>query len=243
MKFKTTNSKSQKSTPTWCPGCGTYNVNLALKQALKDLKIQNKNVVVSYDIGCGGNMINVLDVCGIETLHGRSIPVACGIKAVRSDLTVLAQAGDGGLLNEGLNHFIHAIQRNDPVTLFVNNNNVFGLTAGQQSSATPKGVQTRASRGKNKLEPLSIIDLAAVSGAGFIARVHEDNIVEIKEVFKKAIRFNGFAVVEIIQPCKIWAKDFPKKKYRFIGKPFSDRLKIIGQDSISGILYSSENGK
>jgi len=155
----------------------------------------------------------------------------------------LAQAGDGGLLNEGLNHFIHAIKRNDPITLFVNNNNVFGLTAGQQSSATPKGVLSRAAQKANSLEPLSIVDLAVATRANFIARVHEDNIDQMKEVFKKAIRFDGFAVVEIIQPCKIWAKDFPKIKYRSVDKPFPDRLKIVGQDSLLGILYSDKHGR
>jgi len=236
------NKQNYSQIPTWCSGCGIYAVSFALKQALKELGIKSKNVVVSYDIGCSGNMVNILDVCGIETLHGRSIPVACGIKAARNDLTVLAQAGDGGLLNEGLNHFIHAIERNDPITLFVNNNNVFGLTAGQQSSATPKGVLPRAAQKANSFEPLSIVDLAVVTQANFIARVHENNIEQIKEVLKKAIRFDGFAVVEIIQPCKIWAKDFPNKKYRSVDRPFSDRLKIIGQENLLGILYSNEGG-
>jgi len=231
------NKQNPGQIPTWCSGCGTYAVSFALKQALKELGIKSKNTVVSYDIGCSGNMINILDVCGIETLHGRSIPVACGIKAARNDLTVLAQAGDGGLLNEGLNHFIHAIERNDPITLFVNNNSVFGLTAGQQSSATPKGVLPRAAQKVNSFEPLSIVDLAVATQANFIARVHEDNINQIKEVLKKAIRFNGFAVVEIIQPCKIWAKDFPKPIYENLATPVRDRVDLIGSPNIVGVLF------
>jgi len=229
--------KDNKQIPSWCPGCGTYIVSSALKGVLEELKISSKDVVVSYDIGCSGNMINILESCGVATLHGRSIPFACGVKAVRPDLTVIAQAGDGGLLSEGLNHFIHAIKRNDPITLVVNNNQVFGLTAGQESSATPKGVQARASQNINESEPLNIADLSAASGGNFIARVHENNLSQIKEVLKKAINFDGFSVVEIIQPCKIWAKNFPQKKYKTLAKPFEDRRKIIGRDDLLGILY------
>jgi 2-oxoglutarate ferredoxin oxidoreductase subunit beta len=110
-------------------------------------------------------MVNVLDVCGIATLHGRSIPFASGVKSARPELTVIAQAGDGGLLSEGLNHFIHAIQRNDPIVLIVNNNLIFGLTAGQPSCATPKEVGSSYVSDENRLAPLSIVDLAVVNGA------------------------------------------------------------------------------
>lgn len=228
-------------TPTWCPGCGAYVVSAALKKTISELDIKPRDVVVCYDIGCSGNMINILNVCGFETLHGRSLPVASGIKAVRPNLTVIAQDGDGGLLNEGLNHFIHAIQRNDPIMLIVNNNLVFGLTAGQQSSATPKGAKARAAKENNEMSPLSVVDLALASGAKFIARVPEWDMKLIEEVFKKAIRFKGLAVVEIIQPCKIWAKDFPKTTYKKITKPFKDRTKLIGRDNLAGILFCDNN--
>jgi len=226
--------------PSWCPGCGAYTVNLALKKALAQLRLKRKNVVACYDIGCSGNMVNVLDVCGFETLHGRSIPVATGIKTVRPELTVIAQAGDGGLLNEGLNHFIHAAQRNIPITLIVNNNLVFGLTAGQQSSTTPQGVRVRGSRHENPLPPLSAVDLAAAAGARFIARVPEGELGLMQKSFEKALCFKGFAVVEIIQPCKIWAKDFPKMEFKKISKPFLDRTKFTGRANLAGILYSKE---
>jgi 2-oxoglutarate ferredoxin oxidoreductase subunit beta len=223
--------------PTWCPGCGNFAVSFALNKALDGLKIKRKDAVVCYDIGCAGNTINVLDVCGFETLHGRSIAVACGIKAVRPDLTVIAQDGDGGLLNEGFNHFVHAIQRNNPIVSVVNNNYVFGLTAGQQSSATPKGVIARGARSKNEVTPLNVVDIAVAAGAKFIARVPEGDLKMMEEVLKKALKFEGFAIVEIIQPCKIWAKSFPQIDFKKIAKPVKDRKKLIGQHDLAGLLY------
>jgi 2-oxoglutarate ferredoxin oxidoreductase subunit beta len=232
--------RNERRIPTWCPGCGTYLVNAALKQALKELKVKDKDVVMSFDIGCSGNMVNVNDFCSIATLHGRSIPVACGVRAVRDDLKVIAQAGDGGLLNEGLNHFIHAVQRDDDITLLLNNNHVFGLTAGQQSSATPKGETARSAQVESQFEPLSAVDLAATTGAKFIARVHEENAPLIKEVLKQAIAFPGFALVEIIQPCKIWAKGFEKIEYTHLDKRVKESKELIGQHNLTGILFVSK---
>ncbi len=228
---------STNQTPTWCPGCGAYAVSAALKKAIRELKIKRRNVVICYDIGCSGNMINLINVCGFETLHGRSIPVASGIKAARPELTVIAQAGDGGLLNEGSNHFIHAAQRNDPIVLIVNNNLVFGLTAGQRSSATPQGARTRGAGEDSKMLPLSVVELAGASGAKFIARVPEGDIELAGKIIEKAIRFKGFAVVEVIQPCKIWAKDFRRINYKKITKPLKNRAKLIGRDNLVGLLY------
>lgn len=224
-------------TPTWCPGCGNFAVLSALKKTVLNLKIDSKNLVICFDIGCGGNMSNLIEGCAVETLHGRSIPVAVGIKTANPSLTVVAQAGDGGCLNEGLNHFIHAIQRDDQIAFILNNNLVFGLTAGQKSSATPKGVLARASNAINETTPLSACDLAAAAGCRFIARVEETNIELMREILQKALSFKGFALVEIIQPCKIWAKNFPKTGFKVVKKPFSNRFELLGKDSLSGILY------
>lgn len=226
--------------PTWCPGCGAYSVMAALNKAISVLGFKRKDLVICYDIGCNGNMVNHLDVCAVATLHGRSIPVACGIKSSNAKLKVIAQAGDGGLLSEGLNHFIHAIQRDDNITLIVNNNQVFALTAGQQSSATPRGVLARATSVENKNNPLSIVDLAATTGARFIARVHENNIDLMSHVIKEAIKFDGLSVVEIIQPCKIWAKKFPVGEFKKLARPAKNRLELIGHPENLGILYIEE---
>lgn len=224
-------------TPTWCSGCGAYSVMAAINRAITNQKVSRKDVVICYDIGCSGNMVNLVDVCAVATLHGRSIPFSCGVKSANPKLKVIAQAGDGGLLSEGLNHFIHVIQRNDPIILIVNNNQVFGLTAGQQSSATPKGVVARGVSGECKNQPLSVVDLAATVGAGFISRVLENDLDMMTDVIEKALDFNGFSLIEVIQPCKIWANKFPTHKYKKVAKPFKKRTELVGKEDITGLLY------
>jgi len=232
--------KLPRPIPTWCPGCDNYLVLVALRQALQKIKIAPKDTVVCFDIGCAGNMNGLLDVCSVETLHGRSIPVASGIKAVREDLTVIAQAGDGGLLNEGLNHFVHACRRDDDITVLVNNSLVFSLTAGQRSSATPQGALSRADQGGAQNKPLSVIDLAAISGATFISRIEASDPSGLQAMIEKAIRHHGFSVIEIIEPCKIWAKKFTQQKYKLIKQPFRQPSELIGKQFVTGLLYEQK---
>ena len=224
---------------TWCPGCGGYGFLTALKKALGKAKLEPKDVVVAYDIGCSANAINFLNVCGFASLHGRSIPVAVGVKMANPKLTVIAQGGEGGIVTEGANHLIHAAQRNDDITVIINNNFVFALTTGQASSATPKGFKTRSTPEGNPHEPLSAVDLALVSGASFVARTFAFDIEKTSEIIYQAITHKGFSLVEIIQPCVVWTKDLVKQEGVWMKKPLEIKLDIIGKSNLWGVLFKS----
>lgn len=226
--------------PTWCLGCGAYGFLTALKKAIVQNDLEPKNVVITYDIGCSANMINFLNVCGFATLHGRSIPVAVGIKMINPNLTVIAQGGEGGIVTEGANHLIHAAQRDDDITVIVNNNFVFGLTTGQASAATPKGAITRSTPKGNPYNALSAVDLVAVSGGSFMARTLATDIQRTTEILSQAISHKGFSLVEIIQPCVIWAKGLVAPEPLWQAKPFTDFHKFIGQNNLFGVLYSGK---
>jgi 2-oxoglutarate ferredoxin oxidoreductase subunit beta len=228
--------------PTWCPGCGNFLVLTALRRAFTSLELNPKNIVVTYDIGCAANMINNLNVCGFATLHGRSIPVAVGVKMANPDLTVIAQGGEGGILTEGGNHLIHAAQRNDKITVILNNNYVFALTTGQASAATPKGEITRSTPEGNLFSPVSAVDLAAAVGATFLARTMANDLDKTARIIKEAIKHNGFSLVEIIQPCLAWTKEFSLeqvKNRQYLDQPLENPSWVIGKSNYLGILYQS----
>lgn len=217
--------------PTWCPGCGNFAVLAAVKSALAGLKLAGKDTVVTYDIGCGGNMVSSLEVCGFATLHGRSIPVAVGEKLANPDLTVIAQAGDGGLLNEGANHLIHTAQRNDNITVLLHNNGIFALTTGQASSATPQGAVTKSTPQGLEEKPLKALLLAASAGAGFLARTYAFDVAQTGEIIKQAINYQGFSLVEILMPCLIWSdketQEQVKEKIFYISKTINNRQNLL----------------
>lgn len=222
---------------TWCPGCAGYGFLTAVKKALFKAKIEPKDAVVIYDIGCSANAINFLNTSGVAALHGRSIPFAVGVKMANPNLTVIAQGGEGGIVTEGGNHLIHAAQRNDDITVIINNNFVFALTTGQASSATPKGFKTRSTPAGNPFEPLSAVDLVAVAGGTFIARTYAFEIDKTAEIIYQAIKHQGFSLVEIIQPCVVWTKDLVKQEGIWVDKPFDNKMDIVGKSNMWGILY------
>ncbi|PIV00843.1 2-oxoacid:ferredoxin oxidoreductase subunit beta [Candidatus Shapirobacteria bacterium CG03_land_8_20_14_0_80_40_19] len=224
---------------TWCPGCAGYGFLTALKNALTKANVEPKDAVVVYDIGCSANAINFLNTSGVASLHGRSIPFAVGVKMANPNLTVIAQGGEGGIVTEGANHLIHAAQRNDDITVIINNNFVFALTTGQASSATPKGFKTRSTPEGNPHEPLSAVDLALVSGASFVARTFAFDIEKTSEIIYQAITHKGFSLVEIIQPCVVWTKDLVKQEGVWMKKPLEIKLDIIGKSNLWGVLFKS----
>lgn len=192
--------------PSWCPGCGNYTIRTALKKTLEELKIEPHKVVVSSGIGQAAKLPHYIRVNGFNGLHGRAIPPAIGIKMANKDLIVIVESGDGDTYGEGGNHFIHAIRRNIDIAHFVHDNQIYGLTKGQASPTTAVGQKTTMQFDGVKIEPINPIALALTMGAGFIARGFSGDIPHLVNVMKEAIRYRGYALVDILQPCVVWNK-------------------------------------
>jgi len=124
---------------TWCPGCGNFNIHLALKKALAELKKDPSEVVITFDIGCNGNGGDKIKAFNIKGLHGRALPLAFGAHLANREMTTIATIGDGGCLHEGIDHLIHGIRSNYNITVLIHNNQNFALTTGQITSTTIKG--------------------------------------------------------------------------------------------------------
>ena len=108
--------------PTWCPGCGNFGIQNAIKKALLSLDLKPHEVVISSGIGCSGKIPHWINVYGFHGLHGRALPVATGLKLANHRLVVIAEGGDGDGYSEGMGHFIHACRRNVDMTYIVHNN-------------------------------------------------------------------------------------------------------------------------
>ncbi|MGQ9621869.1 MAG: thiamine pyrophosphate-dependent enzyme [Candidatus Caldatribacteriaceae bacterium] len=185
----------------WCPGCGNFGILRALKEALHELGYSPQEVVVVSGIGQAAKTPHYFRVNVFNGLHGRSIPVAFAIKAVRPELLVIAESGDGCMYGEGGNHLIHAIRRNPDITVLVHDNQVYGLTKGQASPTSEEGFTSKAQPWGSFSRPLNPLSLAISQGAGFIARGFAGDIEGLKGILKEAFQFKGFSLVDILQPC------------------------------------------
>lgn len=190
--------------PVWCPGCGDYSVLTALFAALTELQIPPHEIALISGIGCSSRLPGYAATYGLNTIHGRPIPVATGLKASRPDLTVVAMAGDGDALSIGGGHFPHAARRNLDLAYLVMDNNVYGLTKGQTSPTTPVGEKSATALYGWPEEPANPLALALAYGVTFVAQGHSGDVKALAKLIVEAIRWPGFAFVEILSPCVTW---------------------------------------
>ncbi len=187
--------------PIWCPGCGDYGVLTATFMALGTLGLDPEQVVIVSGIGCSGRFPAFTTAYGFHSLHGRTMPVALGVKAANPDLTVIAVGGDGDTLAIGGNHFMHACRRNINLTYLLLDNNLYALTKGQ-ASPTSLPTQTTDSTPygsyEDDVEPCA---LAILYGATFVAREFSARARKLADVIAQAIQHPGFALVHILSPC------------------------------------------
>ncbi len=190
----------------WCPGCGNYGILNALKKTLEELEIDPGNLVLVSGIGQAAKIPHYLKTNFFNGLHGRALPPATAIKASNPSLTVIAESGDGDMYGEGGNHFIHTIRRNPNITNIVHDNMVYGLTKGQASPTSQRGFVTPVQVAGVILEPFNPLAVAIALNAGFAARAFIGDMDKTIEIFKKAINYKGYALVDVLQPCVTFNK-------------------------------------
>ncbi len=190
----------------WCPGCGNYPLLIILKMALAELGIAPENLVTVSGIGQAAKAPHYFRGHVFNGLHGRALPPATAIKASNPSLTVIAESGDGDTYGEGGNHFIHTIRRNPDITNLVHNNMVYGLTKGQASPTSEKGMVTPIQVAGVTMEPFNPVSTAIALDASFVARAFVGNVVQAKEIIKQAIQWKGYALVDVFQPCVVYNK-------------------------------------
>ena len=213
--------------PNWCPGCGNFRLMSALKSALVELSLDPGEVVLVAGIGCHGHINNFTRVSSFEGLHGRPIPLATGIKLGNRNLKVIVSTGDGDCLGEGGNHFIHAANRNHDLTVIIHDNLSYSLTTGQSSPTSPLGYRSKSTPLGKIEKALNPLSLAISAGATFVSRGFSGDVPHLTSLIKEAISHPGFALIDVLQPCVIFSKEFSFDYYRErvykLDQPLNDR--------------------
>ncbi|MBN1646275.1 2-oxoacid:ferredoxin oxidoreductase subunit beta [Candidatus Woesearchaeota archaeon] len=190
-----------KSKPTWCPGCGDFAILAAVKNAISQLGLQKHEVMIASGIGCSSKLPHWVDVNGFHSIHGRGLPIITGIKLANHKLHCMVTGGDGDGVGIGTNHFIHAMRRNLDITYIMHDNQIYGLTKGQTSPTSEKGMHTKSTPFGVIEIPINPIGLAIVSGATFVAQGYSGNIKHLTELVKQGMQHRGFAFINVLQPC------------------------------------------
>jgi len=212
-------SKNPEYDFKWCPGCGDFGVRRALEGAVSRLTIDREipieNNVVIAGIGCSGNMVHLLDgdqPYGFHGIHGRTLPVAMGVKMARPDLNVVVVAGDGDFLGIGSEHIAPQAARNLNITAIIMDNGVYGLTKGQSSPTTDLGVITSSTPYGKAEEKMHPFQMYLSMGVSYVASTVSTQIKQMSSLMSEAMDHPGFAIVHIQSPCTEYNNTFEALK-------------------------------
>ena len=231
----------------WCPGCGDFGIMNSIQMALADLQIPRHKTAIFSGIGCSGKTSHFINVSGIHTLHGRVLTFAQGAKIANPDLTVIAVGGDGDGLGIGAGHFVAAGRRDVNMTYIIFDNGVYGLTKGQASPTLKLGLKTKSLPTSNINYAVNPIALAIASGFTFVARGYAYDVRHLKDLIKRAVKHDGLAFLDVLQPCPTYNDINTKDWYAGIDqmdqstrttKPRIYKLEDTGYDPI--VHYNEE---
>ena len=155
--------------PLWCPGCGDFSGVAGIYRALAAIGRPPHEIAFVSGIGCSSRIPGYTTAYGFNSVHGRCLPIAQGIKLANPDLLVLAAGGDGDGFSIGGGHIAHLIRRNMDITYIVMDNQIYGLTKGQLSPTSQKGRTTCTSRYGSLEEPVNPLLYVMGYGASYVA--------------------------------------------------------------------------
>jgi 2-oxoglutarate ferredoxin oxidoreductase subunit beta len=240
-KTKLGKLESLTETPThYCAGCEHGTLTRLIAAAMDDLGIREKTVMID-SVGCSVLAYNYLNCDHIVAAHGRAPAVANGLKRVHPELTVFTVQGDGDAASIGLLELIYAAQRATPITVFLVNNTIYGMTGGQMAPTTLEGeITTTTPFGRDAHLTGTPMDasklLAGIEGAAYVKRVSLAvqeissargkvytirNLLDAKKSVENAFKvqaLGGFAFVELLSTCSInWKLSILESK-RFVNE-------------------------
>ncbi|HEY0847370.1 MAG TPA: thiamine pyrophosphate-dependent enzyme [Noviherbaspirillum sp.] len=195
----------QSGVPRWCTGCGDNAILAAVQRLCRDEGLRPEKTVFVSGIGCSSRFPHYMKTYGFHGIHGRALPIAEGVKMARPDLTVFVNTGDGDCCSIGAAHWIHAIRYNMNMTVFLHDNQIYGLTKKQASPTSPIGTKSNTTPHGSSLEALNPLTVTlGVQNVSFVAQA-VDWIPEVLfDIVKAAYHHKGLSFVRIVQRCPEW---------------------------------------
>jgi 2-oxoglutarate ferredoxin oxidoreductase subunit beta len=139
---------------------------------------------------------------GFHGLHGRALPVACGIRSRRPDLEIIVVTGDGDCCAIGTAHWIHAIRYNMNITVLLLDNNIYGLTKAQTSPTTKHTERSNTHPMGSFFVPINPISVVlGIANASFVAQTVDWNPPHLYETIRSAHQHKGTSFVRVFQRC------------------------------------------
>lgn len=210
----------------YCAGCGHGVVHRDLADAIGELGIQDRSILVS-PVGCSVFAYYYFDVGNTQAAHGRAPVVGLGHKLANPDSVVVVYQGDGDLASIGLAETIATAQMGLPLTVIFINNAVYGMTGGQLAPTTLVGQKTVTSpdgRTEAMGAPLKMAELiATLDGPVYVDRValfSSQQRKRAKKAIEKGLKLQvegrGYSFIEVLAECPTHLKMTPEQAENWV---------------------------
>jgi indolepyruvate ferredoxin oxidoreductase alpha subunit len=184
--------------PTFCAGCPHRGTFVALNHALKIQESKGQKHYFSNDIGCYSMWIFPPISRGDSSLcMGASVGVANGMSHVIEE-RVVAVVGDSTFFHAAIPALINAVHNGNKFTMLILDNSVTAMT-GQQYNPS-----TEFTAGGRQGKKISIEGVCKAIGVEFVEVVDSYDVKGNVEVFRKALDYDGLAVVVCRRECALY---------------------------------------
>ena len=209
---------------TNCGGCG---MSVGLTMLGRALENESYSLVIPACCGivtAGAFPTTSYNVPVVASTFASSPAFASGVAAV-NELNqdpdekpghVICWAGDGGTYDIGIATLSAAAERNENLIYICYDNEIYGNTGGQRSSATPaaaKTTTTPAGKGERKKEIIEIMAAHRIPYAATLSIAHPE---DFKDKIRKALEIRGFRFFLIHSPCPTGWKTEPAETIELV---------------------------
>ena len=192
--------------PVLCPGCPHRATYFALKSAIKKLKLKEKEIIYSTDIGCYALGLQPPYKMGDYCISmGSSIGIGCGFSKATNQ-KIISFIGDSTFFHAGVPPLMNAVHNKAQMLLVIFDNRITGMTGGQTNPGMPVDGMG------NPAPEVSIEKIAQGVGAGLVKIIDPVDLKKTEEIFKKALQFKGVAVIITKHPCAMITDTENRKK-------------------------------
>jgi len=205
---------------TNCGGCGMSIALNMLSRAIAQRKVQIVIPACCGIVTAGPFPYSAYGAPVVAATFASAAALATGLSRVaiaNGDPTrILCFAGDGGTYDIGLATISAAAERNEDILFVCYDNEIYGNTGGQRSSATPFGAFTTTTpEGKHapKKDMLAIMAAHRIPYAASISMAHPEDMMR---KLTRALDLRGFRFLHVLSPCPTGWKSEPSEGIELI---------------------------
>jgi pyruvate/2-oxoacid:ferredoxin oxidoreductase beta subunit len=198
---------------TNCGGCGMSSLLQMLRHAVGARQVQLVIPASCAAVAAGTFPQSIFDAPTLMSTFASAAAAASGVAAVAElngeDRRVICLAGDGGTYDIGFASLSAAAERNEDILYVCYDNEIYGNTGGQRSSATPAGAVASNLPGAKREQKKDVLAIMAAHRIPYVASLSLAHADDSLRKLRWALELKGFRFLHVLSPCPTGWKSEP----------------------------------